>query len=74
MIHEMAAEDFPTEVVAATTSSQPAPDTTADMGMYNEADLHWVDPSHGPIADFETDFSHGAATGVYQANFDLGYG
>ena len=75
MIHEMAAEDFPAEPApVAGTAGQQQGVTGNEMDMYNQLDLHWIDPSHGPIGDLETDLSHGAATGLYQANFDLGYG
>jgi len=72
MIHEMAAEDFPveTKTPGEPRETQQAPGTEI---AYNQLDLQWVDPSHGPIADLENDFSHGSATGLYQANFDLGY-
>lgn len=59
MIHKMATENLPIDV--ATPASHP----NNNMAMYNQLDLQWVDPSHGPIGDFETDLNHGTATGVY---------
>jgi hypothetical protein len=70
MIHEMAAEDLPVDVA---TPGQQTSHSNDNMEMYSQLDLQWVDPSHGPIGNFETDLNHGTATGMYQANFDLGY-
>lgn len=49
-------------------------DTNADLPVLDELDLHWIDPSHGPLGDMETEFDHGVGTGLYTANFDLDYG
>ena len=73
MVHEMAVEDFPMQP-SQTSNQQHEVSATDEMDMYQQLDLQWVDPSHGPIGDLETNLGHGTGTGLYQANFDLGYG
>lgn len=66
--------DFPEEAIAPTPAAREPEVSSEEMEMYNNLDLQWIDPSHGPSADFDTDLTQGSGTGLYQANFDLGYG
>jgi hypothetical protein len=88
MIHEMAAEDFPrddddgdggeemamTGGNAATMGGNGVSSLGADLAVLDELDLQWIDPSHGPLGEMETEFDRSTATGLYTANFGLDYG
>ena len=70
----MVRDEFVEVTVADTPASREPEVSSTEMEIYNQLDMQWVDPSHGPIGDIDGDLTHGTATGLYQANFDLGYG